>query len=117
MQVEFVKETIKELRKHAKEDIDDEIIIKMMKDIVKYFKGDEDQYETPQQYVGFKDLLRGFVVKDWDGADFNCSKHTYLNKILVKKAVLFYSKCWKHRNDVYYDEEKQRGRLINGTKE
>ena len=112
MQVEFVKETIKELRKHAKEDVDNEIIIKMMKDMVKYFKGDEDQHGTLQQYAGFKDLFRGFVVKDWDGPDFNCRKHTYLNKILVKKVVLFYSICWKHRNDVYHNEEKQRERLI-----
>ena len=51
-------------------------------------------------------------MKDWDGADFNCGECTYLNKILVKKVVLFYSKCWKHRNNAYHDEEKQRERLI-----
>ena len=112
MQAEFVKETTNELMKHKKENIDDDIIIKIIKDIVKFFKGDEDEHETSQQHVGIKDLLRGFVVKDWDGANFNCIKHTSLNKILVKKAALFYSKCWKHRNDVYHDEEKQRERLI-----
>ena len=84
----------------------DDLSTVLLLDIVKCFKGDEDQYDTSQQYAGFKDLFRGFVVKYWDGADFNCRKHTYLNKILVKKAVLFYSKCWKHRNNVHHDEEK-----------
>ena len=35
-----------------------------------------------------------------------------LNRISVKRCVEYYDKCWKHRNNEYHDEEKQRKRLI-----
>ena len=35
------------------------------------------------------ELFRGFVVKDWEGADFNYTRYRKLNKILVPKAILF----------------------------
>lgn len=112
LQREFVKETTEELLKQKNEKVEEETILEMMEDICKFFEGEEDEYETTQQYVGFKALFRGYAVKDWKGADVNCKSYTSLNKILVKRAVLFYGKCWNHRNEICHDEEKQRERLI-----
>ena len=112
LQREFVKETTEELLKQKNEKVEEETILEMMEDICKFFEGEEDEYETTQQYVGFKALFRGYAVKDWKRADVNCKSYTSLNKILVKRAVLFYGKCWNHRNEICHDEEKQRERLI-----
>ena len=40
-------------------------------------------------------------------------KYRTLNKIVVRKCVEFYVECWKHRNEVYHDNDKQKERLRN----
>ena len=55
--------------------------------------GDEDEYETTQQYIGMGQLFQDFVVKDWKGANFHCDKYRMLNKILVYYSVQFYRNC------------------------
>ena len=79
----------------------------MLEDIAIFFEGgDPEEYEMTQHYVGMSSLFRGFVVKDWKGVDFNYSKYRRLNKVLVVKAIMFYNKCQKQRNDFYHDAEK-----------
>ena len=87
LQREFIKETTSELIKHTRENVNVETVLEMVEDIVKFFDGIEEEYKTLQQYVGIRNLFRGFIVKDWKGADFNCTMHTIMNKILIKKAV------------------------------
>ena len=83
-----------------------------VEDIMKYVRNEEGEYKTNQQYVGMKELFRGHVVRDWEGADHNEMKHRQLNKIVVKKCVEYYAACWKERNIEHHDEEKQRNRVL-----
>jgi len=85
----------------------------MIKDIIVYLEeGDEDEYETSQQYIGMRELFRRIVVKDWKGSDFHYTKYEVLNKILVYHAMQYYRKCWLHRNECYYDADKQKKHVI-----
>ena len=38
-------------------------------------------------------------------------KYRKLNKIVVRKCMEFYVKCWKHRNEAYYDAERQKEQI------
>ena len=94
--------------------IEDEVILNLIEDIVVYFdNGEEDEYVSSQQYVGMRELFRGFIVKDWVEADFNCKQYSELNKIVIANAVKFYNQCWKHRNEEFHNERKQRVRMVN----
>ena len=87
-------------------------IFNFIEDIVKYLNDDvEGDYETSQEFIGFKKLFKGMVVRDWKGADMKYYKYRTLNKILVRKCVYFYKEYWDHRSKAYYDEEKQRNRI------
>ena len=62
------------------------------------------------------ELFRGYVVKvwfetDWFETNFSSDVYRTLNKIVVRKCVEFYVKCWKHRNEAYHDDEKQKKRI------
>ena len=71
MQREFIKNLTLDLLNENDANIDDEIILNLIEDIVVYFDdGDEDEYESSQQYIGMMNLFRGFIVKDWEGANF-----------------------------------------------
>ena len=39
------------------------------------------------------------------------NKYRKLNKIIVRKCMEFYGKCWKHRNEAYHDAERQKERI------
>ena len=107
MQREFIKKTAQDLFTVNVQRIQEETILNMLEDIVNFFdNGDEEEYETSQQYIGMKEIFRGFVVKDWEGSNFNCEKFRELNKVLIVNAVLFYKECWAHRNEYYFNEEK-----------
>ena len=112
-QIKFVKDIEKDVIAVNEGKIDEEVIVDMIEDIAGYLYGcEEDEYATTQQYIGFKELFRGYVVKDWIGTDFNCTKYSELNKIIVVHAVKFYNECWKHRNEVFHNEKLQRVRMI-----
>ena len=60
----------------------------MLEDIATFFDvGEEDdnevEFKTSQQSIRIKQLFREYIVRDWKQADFNCTKHTDLNKIIV----------------------------------
>ena len=80
-------------------------------------KEEEEECETNQATIGMQHLLRGHAIKAWTGVNFNQTKHHSLNKILIKHCVLHYTKCWKHRNEIYHDEEKQRERALKWKEE
>ena len=58
-----------------------------------------------------KELFRGYVVVVCEGTDINSDKYRVLNKIVAKKCMEFYVKCWKKRNEIYHNEEKQKVRI------
>ena len=81
----------------------------MLEDIVTFFDNgeeEEDEFEICQQYIGMKELFRGYVVRNQKEANFNTTKYTELNKILVQNTVLFYNKCWLYRNEQYQNMDK-----------
>ena len=57
------------------------------------------------------ELFRGCVIKDWKNADVNCKEHKSLNKIVACRCVKCYNECWKDRNAIMHDENKQKIRL------
>ena len=78
-----------------------------VEDTLWYLENDKDkEYETNQSLIGIKELFRGYVVVVWEGTNLNSKKYRMLNKIVAKKCVEFYMKCWKERNKAYYDECK-----------
>jgi len=84
MQRQFIKNLVKELLKVNKRKVDEEIVLDMIEDIIVYFdNGDEEEYTTSQQYIGIRELFRGYIVKDWVGSNFNCDTYNELNKIVV----------------------------------
>lgn len=95
-----------------REDVAVNDIMSMCEDILCYLEnGREDEYETNQHYVGMKEVFRGYAISNWTATDFNSTKYRKLNKILVYKCVCYYNECWKDRNNVLHDENKQRERL------
>ena len=53
----------------------------MIEDIVVYFDDEkEEEYTSSQQYIGIRELFRGYIVKDQVGADFNYKKFSKLKK-------------------------------------
>ena len=92
--------------KHADEE-EKAIVQEMLNDINKYFNNNEDYY-TNQQMIGYRDLFRGVVVKEWVIENQNNINFYAYNKVLVKSCVQFYNECWKRRCVVLHDPEVQK---------
>jgi len=93
----------------TKEKINDEerlMVNLIINDIESYLLDDGNEYNTTQHLIGMKMIFRGWVVKNWSNVNqqtsFNMKK---INKIIVKISVQFYSKCWKHRNEIMHSPE------------
>ena len=82
----------------------------MINDIRKYLI-ERNDYETNQQYIGFKVLFKGYVIKNWYKANFNATKYAKLNKILIKRCVKYYLECQMRRNKALHNAEFQKQRL------
>ena len=107
----FIQSMLLEMLQN-REDVAVNDIMSMCEDILCYLEnGREDEYETNQHYVGMKEVFRGYAISNWTATDFNSTKYRKLNKILVYKCVCYYNECWKDRNNVLHDENKQRERL------
>ena len=68
----------------------------IVRDISKYFDGDEN-YWTNQQVIGLREIFRGVVVTNWVAMPLERVNFLAHNKIIVREAVKFYSECWKER--------------------
>ena len=103
----------KEMLKVKEIRIEANTIFDMVEDIMVYLEGrDEDKCEMSQQHIGVDQLFRGFVAKDWKGADFHCEKYRMLNRILACYSVCYCKECWKHRNEACHYSTKQRDRIL-----
>ena len=111
---EFIQKLVVELVEGKPSNVSIELIMSFVEDILRYIEDEnEEDYETNQYLVGMMELFRGYVVVDWEGANVNDDKFRVLNIIVVKQCVEFYMKCWKHRNQAYHDDEKQKSRIKN----
>ena len=80
----------------------------MIKDIKRYFSGDETEYYANQQLIGIKALFRGVIVKEWVAVNNdNMNYHEY-NRILVKSCMQFYHNCWKERCEELHKDNMQK---------
>ena len=110
---QFIKELVVELVRKKSDEVHVEEIMSFVEDILRYLENEEEEdFETNQQYVGMQELFRGYIVIDWEGTNLGTKKYEDLNKILVKRCIEHYDKCWKHRNEEYHDEEKQRKKIV-----
>ena len=119
MQREFIKKTAKDLFKANEQNVAEETTLNMLEDIATFFNndGEDEEHTTSQQCVGIKEIFRGFIVKDWEGSNFNSERFRELNKVLVVNAVLFYKECWTLRNECNNNEEQQRNRVTKWYEE
>ena len=65
----------------------------MLKDVNKYFNN-EDDCHTNQQLIGYKDLFRCVIVKDWVIDNCNSANFYPHNKVLIENCVKYYHDCW-----------------------
>ena len=75
--------------------IQEETILNILEDIAISFDSEEEEEEnkTSEQYICIRESFRGYILKDWEGAHFNCNKFRDLNKVLIVNVVLFYKEC------------------------
>ena len=57
------------------------------------------------------ELFREYIVVVWEGTEINNNTFRVSNSIIVRKSVKFYMKCWKYRNEMYHNREKQKQRI------
>ena len=79
----------------------------MIDNIKSYLYG-HNYFIMIQNKIRFKNLLRGFVLKDWINAEEYYNKFLIQNQIIVQEYVKHYYNCWQLRNYVYYDRDYQR---------
>ena len=61
----FIKELLIKMLKNKPRDINEMNIFDITEDIVKYLNNDkEGDYKTSQEFIGFKNLFKGMVVRD-----------------------------------------------------
>ena len=118
---ELKQEYLDELKKTIlKEKItdDEKIIVDMiLDDINTYLFSKDNEYNTTQHIIGMKMIFRGWVVKNWININQQTSiSMKRINKIIVKRSVLYYSKSWKQRNEILHCPEIYRRYMIEWYK-
>ena len=80
---------------------------------VKNYLGGQRDCVTTQGIIGIDKIFRVYVVKDWYGDEEDCESYPEINKIIVKKSVEFYAKCWDHRNSCLNESETKRKMVMD----
>ena len=71
-----MKELLIEMLKNKPKEVNKIDIFDFIEDIVKYLNDNkEGDYETSQEFIGFKNLFKGMVVRDWKDTDIKCYKY------------------------------------------
>lgn len=65
---------------------------------MKYLQGHKLMTGT-QALIGYKNIFRGAIVKDWHGNNDSESRYTNSNKIIVHDSVSHYARLWRIRNE------------------
>ena len=77
---------------NARDDnVSEEEIVTMIKDIWNFLVNREENYKTNQQYLGFEALFRAYIMKAWFRSNFSSSKYRECNKTLARLRVRFYN--------------------------
>ena len=100
-----MREKISKLKQidHLRDSID-----LLLQDIDHFLKQDEE-YEgvTTMSIVRMKELFRGWITKNWiNPTEPQPKKLHSVNKLIVKRSVIFYLEAWKHRNEVRHNPKK-----------
>ena len=107
---EFLGRSIKKLDKACSKNVDQVKISTIISDIHN-FLNTESNYQTNQELIGLRNIVRGTSVQCWIGDNFNNNDDRKFNKVITKESVLFYSECWIDRCKALHEEGKQRGCL------
>ena len=77
------------------------------------FMNGENDVPGSQNIIGFKQLFRGYIVKDWFDANVDETKYATANKVIIKECVMFYNQCWKERNELVQKDTQRKVKLLN----
>ena len=69
-----------------------------------------------QAAIGYKNIFRGFIVRDWFGSNESQQKFGELNRVIVHDAVTHYAANWRVRNLRRNSQECQKERLLEWAK-
>lgn len=84
----------------------------LIKNLEIFFSGHRN-IDGTQNLIGYRNIFRGVIVRDWFGNDTSESKYCIANKILVHECVSFYCKMWLKRNDRRNSEQCRKQRLVD----
>ena len=77
------------------------------------FQNIQIDWFTTQFIVGMKALFREWIAKHWKDLEKSQNRvMKSMNKIVIKQCVVFYSKAWRQRNEVFNDSENYRKFII-----
>ena len=74
------------------------IINSMINDIYNFLTYRNPQ-GTNQVLIGYKALFKGYIVRNWVGAELSNRFEDY-NKIIIVKYIQYYSRCWTQRCNI-----------------
>ena len=89
---EFIINLHTKLQKENKDWLYKNKILRIINDIVQYFKATTN-FRTTQQLIGIDKLFRGFIMKNQIGID-KTQHYNQMNKILVPEYEKYYYKIW-----------------------
>ena len=76
----------------------------------------ETSFETNQEMLGMKNVLRGAVIKSQKGSNFEMSANCKNDKLIVKESVTFHNEPWIDRHNSLHNKEEKRRGCLSGTK-
>ena len=103
------------IKKQLQRKINNQVILndafRFVDDIYCYLNGSTN-VPGSQNIIGFNLLFRGFVVKDWFGANSDETKYHQSNKIIIKHCVHLYHDCLLQRNKLMQEDKNLKQRLV-----
>ena len=85
-------------------------INKIVSDISKNLNN-ETSFETNQESLGIRSMLRGIAMKIQIGNNFDTSEDRKYKKIIVKESASFVNEFWVERCKAVHEEEEPKKRL------
>ena len=97
----YLRNKIERTEQHKKADEEEKRHVKeMMEDTNKYLNN-EDYYLTNQQLIGYKDMFKRAIFKDWVVGNSNSVKFHLHNKVWIEHCVKHYHEFQKRSVALY----------------
>ena len=73
---DFILQLHEDIKKVQVPEVTEEELRALIEEIRNFIREDLEYFETNQQVIGMKYLIRGFSIKAWKGTEFGSNKHT-----------------------------------------